>query len=149
MTEVLFVSFVPRVLSPRFPFTPRFPDTPARRLLLGASLRSPRKTLGTPNATNENWPSATMGPKIPCGRCVLTGHLMSAVNFRWLSEPVSLKETGPALADQARNPPRPHVPSPPPLWPVPSAAFLCGLGVKLHASNPPIPQGDIKVNKGK
>jgi len=33
---------------------------------------------------------------------------MSAVNFRWLSEPVGLKETGPALADQARNHPKPR-----------------------------------------
>src|SRR5882672_11196749 len=35
---------------------------------------------------------------------------MSAVDFWGLAEPAVLKETGPALADQARNHPRPHVP---------------------------------------
>src|SRR5882672_10750781 len=35
---------------------------------------------------------------------------MSTVDFWGLSGPAVLKETGPALADQARNHPRPHAP---------------------------------------
>jgi hypothetical protein len=44
------------------------------------------------------------GPKrTPPPRPTLTGHFMSTVDFRWLSEPVVLKQTGPAFRPGAKS----------------------------------------------